>query len=384
MVMNTLMPKMTLKMLQVFLTLVLVSACRPSDTSEVQSLDNMTQGGKLTVNKCGHSADGISGMSDEAKALFPKSVVVPSELSEELGYALSSIPANLKNAFIELGYRIEVGTNIASKCNIVMADAREAVSSCLSRKEIQVSATEKAEEITIHINATPEDIRHATVRSFFLALSKSIGQVREDGEQYTITDSDSEEFSVWKQDLTIAVLNTVAHNKAMNLDAYKSLLPNTTQILSAKLSSEQRRALWLKWEDAQPAKALAFKNQILTESSDSFYCSTNSRASMLSQFKEAHDLFVAQLDPALKKMWTTETSLPVESGMSLTWGRGGWFPGRNIVAARQDRMASNLEETGFMRPRLVGLRRPWDGSGSWVQPPQWGSGQRLGWRFGRQ
>ncbi len=381
--MKTLMPQMTQKMLQVLLPLMLIPACRPSETSNLQSLDNMTKSGKLTINKCGQSPDGLSDMSAEAKALFPKSVIVPDALREELGYALSSVPANLKNAFIELGYRIEIGTNIASKCNVTMTDAREAVSSCLSRREVQVSATEKAEEITIHINARAEDIRHATVRSFFLALNKSIGQVREDEGRYVITDSDSQEFSDWKQDLTIAVLNSVAKNKSMNLDAYKSLLPNTTQLLDAKITPEQRRALWLKWEDRQPKKALAFKNQILTESSDSYYCSTNSRAAMLGQFKEAHDLFAAHLDPALKKLWTTETSLPIEAtnGMSLTWGRGGWFPGRNLIAARQDQMATNFEQTGFFRPRLAGFRRPWDGSGQWVMPPQWGSGQRLGWRW---
>ncbi len=386
--MKTLMPQMTQKMLQVLLPLMLMPACRPSDSSNLHSLDNMTSSGKLKVNKCGQSSDGLSGMSESAKALFPKSVIVPDQFKEELGYALSSVPANLKNAFIELGYRIEVGTNIASKCNVPMTDSREGVASCLSRKEVQVSATAKAEEITVHINAKAEDIRHATVRSFFLALSKSIGQIRENGDHYVITASDSQEFVEWKQDLTIAVLNAVANNKSMNLNTYKSLLPDTTQILNPKLTAEQRRALWLQWEKAQPEKALSFKNQILTEASDSYYCSVVSRQSMNSQFKEAHDLFAAQLDPALQKLWTSEASLEVEtessSGMSLTWGRGGWFPGRNIIAARQDRMADNYEQSGFMRPRLAGFRRPWDGSGSWVQPPRWGSGERLGWRFGQE
>jgi hypothetical protein len=386
--MKTLMPQLTQKMLKVLLPLMLVPACRPTETSNLQSLDNMTNGGKLTINKCGHSPDGMSGMSESAKSLYPKSVIVPDQLREELGFALSSVPANLKNAFIELGYRIEVGTDIAKKCNVAMTDTREALSSCLSRKEVQVSADEKAEEITVHINAKAEDIRHATVRSMFLALTKSIGQVREDGGGYVITASDSQEFSDWKQDLTIAVLNTVAGNKTMSLDTYKSLLPDTAQILNPKLTPDQRRSLWTQWEKSQPEKASAFKNQILTEASDSYYCSVDSRKSMLAQFKEAHDLFASQLHPALQKLWTTETSLEVDagnsSGMSLTWGRGGWFPGRNIIAARQNRMADNYEQTGFLRPRLAGYRRPWDGSGTWVQPPQWGSGHRIGWRFGRQ
>ena len=68
---------------------------------------------------------------------------------------------------------------------------------------------------------------------------------------------------------------------------------------------------------------------------------------MLGQFKEAHDLFAAHLDPALKKIWTSETALAVEpqNGMSLTRGRGFWFPGRNVIAARRSRMADNFDQT---------------------------------------
>ena len=55
--MKTLMPQMTQKMLQVLLPLMLMPACRPSDSSNLHSLDNMTSSGKLKVNKCGQSSD---------------------------------------------------------------------------------------------------------------------------------------------------------------------------------------------------------------------------------------------------------------------------------------------------------------------------------------
>lgn len=358
------------------LMIVTLVGCRPAEDSGTKSLDALAGVEKSKIACSGSFVTpfdfpGALGARANRQITFPKAV------EADVKKAFTSVPPGLSRAVLLLGYDILYTNDPAKACKGVRAGAFKQALGCARITKVPTSGGD-AERVQLVMSAKLEDIAHSTLLGIASLVANKLGKISAAPGEFVLRDEEDQLMTNFKRDFAAAVIHDAAL-QGLELVQLKGLLPQNTALTDRITTLAARRGLWDRYRAEQPALSEAAELSIFANGADSYYCSAETKKS-LGRWPTARDLWTKTMAPDIEQLENLGSEAAVvpasaEPQSLGLWGRwgGGNGPLRQMFSNRVD-------DTGYAFPRVHGLRRGWDGSGEWYDPPAWGDG-RLGWRL---
>lgn len=381
------------------------------------------------VNDCNGVEAGLTGLDASFKALAQRQITYQPRIKDAVERAFTAVPTGIVKAALLLGYEVQYRDDAATACNGTNRQGLPAGIGC-AKVSKEMVGNQQGEKVTLVMSGEPEDVGHATLLGMLMLVSEKLARLKATSEgTIQLMDDEDSVMTDFRRELALEVLHS-GLMRGITFPPLAAWLP-TGEFMNANTTGERRTELW----NAYRATAEGQKNAKLVEMlvyanvGDSYHCNVETN-SELTKWGNARALWQQAMVPDLAKLAELGGSAalpppaqtaavapaPVAKGMPAMptaepdkpssevfvpppvgtdgspekiaeegvvsgqgegfalWGR--WGPGNGPV---RQMFANRVEQTGFLFPRLHGLRRGWDGSGNWYLPPPWGEG-RIGWR----
>lgn len=250
-----------IRFLLVFIAVYLIS-CLPVSTSDIDTLDNLSQkDGNFVVNSCGPSSG--YGVFNQYASRIKFDGVVDEAFKMAIGQALTAVPVNLRNFMFntDLTINIKDKAEIDNICNVMYTTERSLLQERYQKGNgFSVCWIKPQNSFTpqIYIEKSIPAIKHSMIRLFSYLYTQLVIPT------------------------LLSKHNTLAYSESINIDRLANAF-----ILDLNSSNRFKAFSYIK---TIPFEAL--KNFIFADAMDSFYCNSSSLLSFQSNFIKTYRVFI--------------------------------------------------------------------------------------------